>query len=101
MTLGSYLFGRRVTVTLAEHTVRIDRVEGMVANGVAAALVLLASAAALPVSTTHVVGGAIVGGGLSRGRHAVHWATLRTILVAWLVTLPSSALIAGLVSAIT
>jgi PiT family inorganic phosphate transporter len=94
MGAGS-LMGRKVTRTLAERVTEIDPVEGLAASGVAAALVLLASFVALPVSTTHVATGAIVGAGLSGGRGAVRWRELSHVAVAWLVTLPVAALMAA------
>jgi PiT family inorganic phosphate transporter len=91
MGLGSYFFGRRVTETLAERVTRIDPVEGLVASGVAATLVIAASFVALPVSTTHVTSGAIIGVGLGDGVQAVRWRTVSGMAAAWLITLPVSA----------
>jgi PiT family inorganic phosphate transporter len=51
-----------------------------------------ASFAALPVSTTHVASGAVVGIGLHRGTGAIRWRTVRAMGFAWLVTLPVSGL---------
>jgi PiT family inorganic phosphate transporter len=91
MAAGSVLGGRRVTHTLAEQVTDVDRLEGLAASAVAAALVLAASFVALPVSTTHVASGAIVGVGLRSGTRAVQWNTVRSMVTAWLVTLPVSA----------
>jgi PiT family inorganic phosphate transporter len=91
MGVGSFLSGRRVTETLAERVTDVDRLEGLAASAVAAALVLAASVVALPVSTTHVASGAIVGVGLRSGTRAVQWNTVRSMVTAWLVTLPVSA----------
>jgi PiT family inorganic phosphate transporter len=88
---GSFLGGRRVTETLAERVTAVDPLEGLAASAVAAALVLTASFSALPVSTTHVASGAIVGVGLRSGSRSVHWGTVWNIVSAWLVTLPLSA----------
>ncbi|MEO8349253.1 MAG: inorganic phosphate transporter, partial [Acidobacteriota bacterium] len=67
---------------------------GFSANLVTTVLVGAASLAALPVSTTHVSSSAIIGIGLHRGPRTVHWATVREMLLAWLVTLPVAALAA-------
>jgi inorganic phosphate transporter, PiT family len=91
MGVGSVLTGRRVTQTLAERVTDVDPLEGLAASAVAAALVLAASFVALPVSTTHVASGAIVGVGLRSGSRAVQWGTVGSMVVAWLVTLPVSA----------
>lgn len=98
MGLGSYFFGRRVTETLAERVTHIDPLEGLAASGVAASLVILASVFALPVSTTHVVSGAIVGAGLRSGTQAVRWKVVTGIAAAWVVTLPASAVLAAAAS---
>lgn len=97
MGAGSLVAGRRVTRTLAERVTDIDPLEGLAASAVAAALVLAASVVALPVSTTHVASGAIVGAGLRAGPRAVHWRTVWNMVLAWLVTLPVSAAGASIV----
>jgi PiT family inorganic phosphate transporter len=86
-----------VTRTLAERVTDIDPLEGLAASGVSAGLVLAASVVALPVSTTHVASGAIVGAGLAAGSRAVHWRTVGNIVLAWFVTLPVSAAAAAIV----
>jgi PiT family inorganic phosphate transporter len=95
MGAGSVLTGRRVTETLAERVTDVDPLEGLAASAVAAAFVLAASFVALPVSTTHVASGAIVGVGLRSGSRAVQWRTVGSMVVAWLVTLPVSTALAA------
>lgn len=95
MGAGSLLAGRRVTRTLAERVTDVDPLEGLAASAVAAALVLAASFVALPVSTTHVAAGAIVGVGLRAGGRAVRWDTVSTMVAAWLITLPASAVVSA------
>jgi PiT family inorganic phosphate transporter len=60
---------------------------------VTAGLVLAASVYTLPVSTTHVSTGVIVGSGVRQGSRAVHWATVASLATARLVTLPASAML--------
>jgi PiT family inorganic phosphate transporter len=91
MAVGSFVYGRRVTRTLGERVTDVDPLEGLAASAVAAGLVLAASFVALPVSTTHVASGAIVGVGLRSGSQGVHWGTVRSMVTAWLITLPVSA----------
>ena len=97
MGAGSLLAGRRVTRTLAERVTEVDPLEGLAASAVAAALVLTASFIALPVSTTHVATGAIVGAGLGSGGRAVRWNTVSSLIAAWIVTLPASAAVSATV----
>src|SRR5881296_676582 len=96
MGLGSFIGGYRVTEVLAEKVTRMDHVEGLSANLTTSSLVLVSATMGLPVSTTHVSSSAIIGIGLLKGLRAVRWATVREMVLAWIVTLPVSALLAGL-----
>jgi PiT family inorganic phosphate transporter len=96
MGLGSFIGGYRVTEVLAEKVTRMDHVEGLSANVATSSLVLITATMGLPVSTTHVSSSAIIGIGLLKGLRAVRWATVRDMALAWIVTLPVSALLAGL-----
>ncbi len=91
MLVGSVVGGRRVTHVLAEKVTRMDHREGFAANLVTAVLVTSAALYGLPVSTTHVSSGGIVGAGLRRRR--INRRVLRDILLAWVVTLPVAALL--------
>jgi len=93
MALGGLVAGLRVTRTLAEKVTPITPANGFAANVVTSLLVGFASFFALPVSTTHVSSGAIFGIGISE--RSVRWKTIGEMLLAWLVTLPVSALIAA------
>jgi inorganic phosphate transporter, PiT family len=97
MGIGSYWGGRRVTEVLAEHVTKMNHVEGLSANLTTSSLVLLSGSLGLPVSTTHLSSSAIIGIGLLKGSSAVHWATVREMILAWMVTLPAAALLACLV----
>jgi PiT family inorganic phosphate transporter len=92
MGAGSVIAGRRVTETLARRVTAMTATEGFSANLVTTLLVGAASFAALPVSTTHVSSGAVIGIGLHRGPGSVRWRTVRDIVLAWIVTLPVAAL---------
>ena len=73
----------------------LDHVEGLSANLTTSSLVLVSATMGLPVSTTHVSSSAIVGIGLLQGLHAVRWLTVRDMVLAWIITLPVSALLAA------
>lgn len=98
MTIGSYTAGLRVTRTLGERVVHMDDDTGLAAAVVAAGLVMTASFYTLPVSTTHVSTGAIVGAGLRQGDGAVHWRRVRALVAAWVGTLPIAAAVGGFVA---
>lgn len=94
MALGGWFLAQGVTRTMSQEIVDLDHREPEAAGGnlTTAFLVLLASRWGLPVSTTHVATGAMVGAGLSHGEFRL--ATLRNILLAWTATLPMAALLA-------
>jgi PiT family inorganic phosphate transporter len=94
MGLGSYFGGLRVTEVLAEKVTKMNHAEGLSANLATSSLVLLAGSLGLPLSTTHVSSSAIIGIGLLKGWNSVRWTTLRDMVLAWVVTLPASALLA-------
>jgi inorganic phosphate transporter, PiT family len=94
MGLGSYLGGLRVTEVLAEKVTKMNHAEGLSANLTTSTLVLASGSLGLPVSTTHISSSAIIGIGLLKGRNNVRWTTVRDMVLAWVVTLPASALLA-------
>lgn len=97
IALGSMAGGRRVTTVLAERVTRMDHVQGFAANLTTALLVAAASRFGLPVSTTHVSSGAIIGSGLARGGRGVNLPVVVEFVTAWLLTLPVGGLLAALI----
>ncbi len=93
MVAGSVIGGLRVTELLAERVAPMDHREGFFANLVTALLVGTGAVLGLPMSTTHVACGAIIGMGVANGRQAVNRGTVRDMLLAWVVTLPAAALL--------
>lgn len=91
MGLGSYFGGLRVTEVLAEKVTKMNHAEGLSANLTTSSLVLVAGTLGLPVSMTHLSSSAIIGIGLLNGLNAVRWATVRDMVLAWVVTLPAGA----------
>ena len=96
MGLDSYFGGLRVTEVLAENVTKMNHPEGLSANLTTSALVLASGSLGLPVSTTHISSSAIIGIGLLKGWKSVQWTTVRDMVLAWVVTLPASALLAGI-----
>lgn len=94
MVAGGVLYARRVAHTMSHRLTRIDHTQGLAANLITAGLVLCASKFGLPVSTTHVSVGSIVGVGASA--HTLNWPTIRHIALSWLATLPLAAVLAWL-----
>ena len=96
MALGGVLYASRVARTMSHRITRLSHRDGLAANFITAAIVLLASRFGLPVSTTHVAVGAIAGVGASGG--SLNGSAVRGILLAWVATLPLAAALAYLVA---
>ena len=92
MVVGSFIGGRRVTVVLAERVTPMDHREGFLANATTAALVGAGAVFGLPMSTTHVASAAIIGIGVNGAAGQTNGRTVRDMILAWLVTVPVSAL---------
>lgn len=93
MALGGLLSARKVAETVSNRITRMEPDEGFVANLVTSFLVIFSSKWGLAVSTTHVACGALFGIGMADGK--AEWGVIRTILLAWLLTLPVAAILAG------
>ncbi len=96
MVAGSIVAGWRVSRVLAERVTPMGHREGLAANMVTAALVASGAVYGLPMSTTHVSTGGIVGIGSARG--SVRWRTVTDIVLAWVITLPAAAALAAAAS---
>ncbi len=94
MGLGAILQARKVAETMSHRITRMNHGQGFSANLVTATLVLLASKFGLPVSTTHVSCGALFGIGAVTGQ--ARWTTIGAVLLAWVITLPTAAILAAL-----
>lgn len=97
ISLGTYSGGWRIMRTLGRRIVKLDPARGFTAEAVGAA-VLYATAYLYqaPISTTHVITAAIMGTGATDGATKVRWGMARTILIAWVITIPAAALSAAL-----
>ncbi|MBI4161340.1 MAG: inorganic phosphate transporter [Acidobacteria bacterium] len=100
MVAGSVIAGLRVTRVLAERVTAMDHREGFAANLVTATLVTAGAALGLPVSTTHVSSGGIIGAGTQRRAGDLNKKTVRGMALAWVVTLPASAMLGVLAYAV-
>jgi len=94
IAVGTYAGGKRIIETVGEKICPLDPVSGFVGNSASALTVLAGSVLGLPLSTTHVVIGGVTGAGFGRSRQ-INWLTWRNMGLAWLTTLPGSALISG------
>jgi PiT family inorganic phosphate transporter len=95
MSLGTAAGGWRIIRTMGQRVVKLDPVHGFAAETTAATIILAASHVGMPVSTTHVISGSIMGVGSSDRFSAVRWGVAGNILTAWVLTIPASAFVAG------
>jgi inorganic phosphate transporter, PiT family len=95
MAMGGLIAGRRVLETMAKKLTPLPLAESLTASSATAAMVSAASWFGLPVSTTHVSTGAIIGAGLRNDPRQVRWGKVGEIVLSWIVTLPVAALFAA------
>jgi inorganic phosphate transporter, PiT family len=97
MGLGTAAGGWRIIRTVGRDFVKLQPIHGFCVETASAGVILGASSLGMPVSTTHVITSAILGVGLSRRLTAVNWGVAGRIVVAWVLTIPASAIVAGVV----
>ena len=101
LILGTFLGGWRVVKTMATKITRLRPYQGFCAETTSSLILGFTALLGLPVSSTHVANGAIMGVGATRGLKAVRWGMTRKIIGAWLLSMPLSALFSFLVFKIT
>jgi len=94
--MGTMFGGWRIVKTMGQRITKLKPVGGFCAETGGAITLFLATALGIPVSTTHTITGAIVGVGSSRKVSAVRWGVAGSIVWAWILTIPCSAVMAGL-----
>lgn len=97
---GTYAGGWRIIRTLGWSILKLAPATGMAAQLMGATVIQGATLVGLPVSTTHVITGSVMGVGASRKLSAVKWGLGANIVLAWIVTIPAAALIAWVAYAI-
>ena len=97
---GTYAGGWRIIRTLGWSIMKLEPATGMAAQLMGATVIQAATVVGLPVSTTHVITGAVMGVGASRKLSAVKWGLGASIALAWVVTIPAAAVIAWVTFAI-
>jgi PiT family inorganic phosphate transporter len=95
MGLGTMSGGWKIIRTMGTKIVKLRPIHGFAAETSAAIVLFTTAHLGIPVSTTHVISGAIMGVGASMNVSAVRWGVAGNILVAWILTIPISALLAA------
>jgi inorganic phosphate transporter, PiT family len=101
IALGTYVGGWRIIKTMGSRIHKMDAAQGFAAQGAGSTVILAASHVGFPLSTTHTISGAVIGSGAAKRLSAVRWGVAGNIVVAWVLTLPASALIGGLTYLVT
>lgn len=95
IAFGTAFGGWRIVRTMGQRITKLKPVGGCCAETGGAISLFLATGLGIPVSTTHTISGAIAGVGATQGASAVRWGVAGNIVIAWILTIPCSALIAA------
>ena len=101
LALGTLFGGWRIVHTMGSKITRLNPMQGFCAETGGAITLFGATWLGIPVSTTHTITGAIVGVGAARRVSAVRWGIAGSIVIAWVVTMPATAIIAAIVYGLT
>jgi PiT family inorganic phosphate transporter len=101
IALGTYSGGWRIIRTMGSKIIKMDPAQGFAAQGAGAAVILAASHAGYPLSTTHTISGAVMGSGAAKRLSAVRWGVAGNMILAWILTIPAAALVGALAYGIT
>lgn len=93
ISLGTLSGGWRIVKTMGYKITKLRPVHGFAANAASSVTIIGASIAGIPVSTTHIICTSIMGVGSTQGISTVKWGVARTIMWAWILTIPISAFI--------
>jgi PiT family inorganic phosphate transporter len=94
--LGTYAGGWRIMRTLGQRVFQMDPPAGFAAQAVSGAVIYTSTKYGYPLSTTHVVSGAVMGAGATKRLSAVRWGVAGNIVFAWVLTIPAAAIVAAL-----
>jgi PiT family inorganic phosphate transporter len=90
--LGTYIGGWRIIRTMGQGFTRLSPTQGFASQITSSAVILTSSHFGMPLSTTYVATGSILGSGIGTKKRSVRWSLAGRVGVAWLITLPSAAL---------
>ena len=98
--LGTLSGGWRIVKTMGSKITKVTPLEGVCAESAGATTLFLTEQMGIPVSTTHTITGSIVGVGLVKGVSSVKWGVTISLLWAWVLTIPVSAILAAIIYAV-
>ena len=100
MSMGTSIGGWKIIKTMGMNMIKLQPINGFAAETGAALVIEAASSVGMPLSTTHVISSAIMGVGASKRLSAVRWALAKSIVWAWILTIPVTALLGASVALI-
>jgi len=96
MGVGTMMGGWRIVHTMGSKITKLSPMQGACANTAGAMTLFAATYLGIPVSTTHTITGAIVGAGTAKRANSVRWGIASNIVWAWVITIPSAAILAAI-----
>lgn len=97
MACGTGIGGWRIIRTVGGKIFKLEPISGFASDLNSSLIIFSATLLSLPVSTTHVVSGSIMGVGTAKRVRAVHWGVAEQMMIAWILTIPSTALAAAII----
>ena len=94
--LGTLTGGWRIIETMGTRITKLNQHQGFSASLGGSTMLFAASYYGIPVSTTHTITGCVIGAGAARRASAVRWGVARSVMVAWIITIPASASVGAL-----
>ena len=98
---GTMTGGWKIIETMGSRITKLSQHQGFSASLSGSIILFTASWLGIPVSTTHTIPGAIIGGGTARRASAVRWGVAGNVVIAWIITIPASAAVGALFYALT
>ncbi len=98
IALGTYFGGWRIVKTMGRKIIKLKPFQGFCAETSGALTLFVSSHFGIPVSTTHVITGSLMGVGSAQNYKKVRWVTTRSIFLAWILTIPATMIFGGLLS---
>jgi inorganic phosphate transporter, PiT family len=101
IALGTMTGGWKIIETMGSRITKLSQHQGFSASLAGSIILFSASALGIPVSTTHTITGSIIGAGTARRASAVRWGVAQNVVMAWIITIPASALVGAAFYAVT
>lgn len=93
MALGTLTGGWKIIETMGSRITKLSQHQGFSASTGGSIILFAASVMGIPVSTTHTITGCVIGAGTARRTSAVRWGVAQNVIIAWIITIPASALV--------